>query len=362
MLLSIISQLLEQIQKILTSIYLGMFKILNPKIIVDLTILSKPQNLVLRLHRKLIRRYNYDINRNSTTQKVIREDTLYQFSKDIFEYRVKKEVNLREFLKNMDPESKRLVKTDLFRIFYIYTHSVINLNEILSKDELKKKVELKNFFNSIKQTYKLPINFYEFSVFYYDCGLKFLPSKNLEQIKEKDFIDGGAFIGDSALIFEKLYNPKKIYCFEPELRNYNLILETIKLNGLKKLVPIRLGISDKVEKLKINPVGSSSFISNNGSEEIDITTIDKYVSKNALNISLIKLDIEGMELNALIGAKESIIKFKPVLLISIYHNGKEFFETINYIKSLVENYKFIIRKLHPYNEFIETVLIGWNEV
>ena len=108
-------------------------------------------------------------------------------------------------------------------------------------------------------------------------------------------------------------------------------------------------------------MGYSSHVSKKGNQQIQITTIDNYVLENNLTVGLIKLDIEGYELSALIGAKNTIRKFTPVILISIYHNGKEFFETIDYIKKINPNYTFIIRHLNPLTEFIETCLIGWQK-
>ncbi|KKM95531.1 hypothetical protein LCGC14_1187320, partial [marine sediment metagenome] len=51
---------------------------------------------------------------------------------------------------------------------------------------------------------------------------------------------------------------------------------------------------------------------------VESTTIDSYVKERNLKVGLIKLDIEGHGLKALEGAKNTIKKYKPMLLISIY--------------------------------------------
>lgn len=53
---------------------------------------------------------------------------------------------------------------------------------------------------------------------------------------------------------------------------------------------------------------------------VDSITIDDIVSEQKLSkVDLIKMDIEGAEENALLGARETIIRFKPKLAISLYH-------------------------------------------
>ena len=104
----------------------------------------------------------------------------------------------------------------------------------------------------------------------------------------------------------------------------------------------------------------ASAITIEGNIEIETISLDSYVKDKNLNVGLIKLDIEGYGLKALEGAKETIKNFKPILLISIYHNGEEFFEIKDYIKQLNPHYNFIVRKLGPTRAFFDTNLIAWS--
>lgn len=200
---------------------------------------------------------------------------------------------------------------------------------------------------------------YEEAIFKYKHGLKLLPEDIIKGLDNKDFIDCGAYIGESALIFEKEYNPNKIYSFEPVLDNYKFLIENIKINNLKKVIAIQKGVGEKNTTRKFISLDVSSFISENGEAEMDIISIDEYVEKNNLSVGLIKMDIEGYELKALEGAKKTIKKFKPVLLIGIYHNPEELFNTKQYIQDILPNYKFKIKHLADIRPLAEIHLIAW---
>ncbi len=116
------------------------------------------------------------------------------------------------------------------------------------------------------------------------------------------------------------------------------MLKTIEINNLKRVISINKAVSDDIGILNLSKSGSVSHISTHGEQKIKATTIDYFVSKNNLSVGLIKMDVEGFELNALKGAVNTIKKFKPILLISIYHNQKQFFNTLGYIKSVNPHY------------------------
>ncbi|MHA1791166.1 MAG: FkbM family methyltransferase [Promethearchaeota archaeon] len=97
---------------------------------------------------------------------------------------------------------------------------------------------------------------------------------------------------------------------------------------------------------------------NDGDYSVSIVSIDDFVKSKNLDVGLIELDVEGEALSVIKGSKETIVKFKPILLIAVYHSGEEFFEIKDFVKNLVEGYKFTIRKLSG-RAFADTTLIAY---
>ena len=82
--------------------------------------------------------------------------------------------------------------------------------------------------------------------------------------------------------------------------------------------------------------------------------LDTYFKEKELPVSCIKADIEGAEMDMLMGAKELIKKYHPRMAISIYHRQEDLFILPYTINKLVPEYKMEIRQHRPH--FGETVL------
>lgn len=219
-----------------------------------------------------------------------------------------------------------------------------------------------NFF--VWKNYFLPINHFEASVFFYQNGITNI--ENIEFLKNKDIIDVGGFIGDSALIFSN-YTEKKVYSFEPSSKNFELMKKTIAMNSKSNIVPVKLGLGSKNQNAKIPlEIGSSlktdqtenHNFANEPYETIKITTLDQYAEENNLDIGLIKVDIEGNEQDFLKGAENTIKQYRPYLLLSIYHNPSDFFNIKPIIESWGLNYKFKIVKCTDGQICAETLLVA----
>ncbi len=181
----------------------------------------------------------------------------------------------------------------------------------------------------------------------------------MEYVKNKNILDCWWYIGDTALVFSKTFEYDKIYTFEPDTKNYQRAKKTIKDNNLNdKIIPIKLGLSWSEYNGKITGFSAGSKIEKSWAwEDISVTTIDNFVKKENIHVWLIKRDIEGMEYESILWAEKTIKEQKPILLISIYHTGKDFFE----IKPLLESrniwYKFMFLKWNCFHPFADILLV-----
>ncbi|MGI5850318.1 MAG: FkbM family methyltransferase [Christensenellales bacterium] len=211
------------------------------------------------------------------------------------------------------------------------------------------------------KNYLLPINHFESSVFYYKHGLAQV--KTLAKVKGKAIVDVGGFIGDSVLILSEL-SPSSIYTFEAVPENFELLKKTMEMNCIQNVVAENVALGAETGKFALYVEGpcSSSIrspgINYKGTIEVPVIKLDDYVEEHKIDVGLIKIDIEGGEPAFLVGAKKTICKQKPILLLSIYHNAHDFFELKPLIETWGLGYKFSVHKPVFGNATSETLLLA----
>ncbi len=185
------------------------------------------------------------------------------------------------------------------------------------------------------------------------CGEMYFDQKIIHFSKEEIFLDCGCYDFATSILLLK-NNPfvKKIYAFEPDEENYKTCKKIYNQN-ICEVELIQAGLWNKEKKVEFNAfAGNGSKIVLAGNTTIQVQTIDESVHSDY--ITFIKMDIEGAELKALQGAKETIKKYKPILAISVYHKPDDILKIPLYIKSLVPGYKIYLR--HYTNMEVDTVL------
>ena len=172
--------------------------------------------------------------------------------------------------------------------------------------------------------------------------------------------DCGAFTGDTIEDFVTFTNKKykKIVAFEPDEKNVKRLNAFIN-NKIENVVVIQKATGDKNGKVAFlnngNMFSKTVDVKDSLDElSVDIVRLDNYIDYHP---TLIKMDIEGAELDSLIGATQIIKTLKPKLAICIYHMPFDFYEIPKFLKSLVPEYKFKVRQHEP--GFCETVLYAY---
>ena len=206
--------------------------------------------------------------------------------------------------------------------------------------------------------FRCSYNVYEFP--FCDCNSKYYLNDFIDYQQNEVLIDCGAFVGDGYYNFTKALkknnngNYKKIVAFEPDPNNVN-VLRKLKI---PHLIIINAGVSDEDSVMYFkSDLSSSHFVSGrhdgNSYSEIPIKAIDNCIDCD--DATFIKMDVEGYELNALIGAKKVISKNRPKLAICIYHSDKDMLRIAEWIRNLDLNYKLYVRQ-HAFFYSTETVL------
>ena len=139
-------------------------------------------------------------------------------------------------------------------------------------------------------------------------------------------VDIGANIGYFTLIAAELVGKKgKVFAFEPEPHNFDLLVRNIALSGYDNIIPIQKAISDRNGKAKLFvdriSFGSHSLMGAGkgfaqGVIEVETQTLDDYFKDYADGIGLIKIDVEGAEAVALRGMHNTICNSDGLVIIT----------------------------------------------
>ena len=165
----------------------------------------------------------------------------------------------------------------------------------------------------------------------------------ISKCEDEVFVDLGAYIGDTILSFINNYGEdcyRKIYCYEINEENFEYLKTNLKSY---EDIDLRLkGAYDENKKmfLKENGELSSSQVSDEGDVLVNMVCLDDDIKEE---ITIIKSDIEGSEVKALMGAKGHITNEHPKLLISIYHSNDDVWQIPKMIKEMDDSYRFYLR-------------------
>jgi FkbM family methyltransferase len=158
------------------------------------------------------------------------------------------------------------------------------------------------------------------------------------RLDNERFIDCGAADGDTVREFRARWNNySQITAFEPDPRNYRGL--SVSVFGDQRISTVPAAVSDKTGVATFTATGDQS--AHIGGDYV----VNTYRMDHVLvNPTLIKMDIEGCELDALWGAREMIRKHSPVLAICAYHTGDHLWQIPLLIHALNPTYRLYLRR------------------
>jgi hypothetical protein len=205
--------------------------------------------------------------------------------------------------RGLDEEAASHLNNILAKIKKVNAEGIVSIFDVYSSEELRDLANYRGFLREPKQKtaqggskfwqwrqYKLPINHFDGRVFCDHMRSGLAAVKNPDYVGNRAIIDADCFIADSALIFRDSFPNNKIILFERNEENRQLASRTVALNNLQN---VEIGDYDAMD------------------------TLDNYIEQHQLHAGLIRADFQGNGLDFLAGAKQTIERDRPILLISI---------------------------------------------
>ena len=169
---------------------------------------------------------------------------------------------------------------------------------------------------------------------YYDLDI-------LECNENDVLVDLGAYTGDSVLNYIGTYGRyKKIYAYEITPSTYQILVQNV--SGHENVFALQKGVSSESGVMFVNDgeQKAGNKLLETGDYKVKVVTLDEDITEP---ITVIKMDIEGAEKDAILGAKNHIQSDRPRMLVSSYHLPEDIFEIPYLINSIREDYKFYMR-------------------
>ena len=172
---------------------------------------------------------------------------------------------------------------------------------------------------------------------------RYFPPDILRLDENEVFVDGGGYDGTDTREFVKLRGGsyKHIYLFEPMSKMASWCGQIFA--GEKRISVIQAALGNECKISCFDSDDDRSKMDALGTERVRVVKLDEMT---LFPPTLIKLDIEGFELDALNGMKELIAKHKPKLAVCLYHKPQDILEIPGWVSKNFPFYRFYMRKHH----------------
>lgn len=178
---------------------------------------------------------------------------------------------------------------------------------------------------------------------YFEPFLHLMPSN-------ESFVDVGCFDGQTSADFiARCPEFNAVHIFEPDPCNFSLVQK--RFEGKERVRYYPVGLSDAKRAERFSSSGSTSGARVDGELEIQVDTLDSF---GIDRVSFLKMDIEGSELAAIAGARETILRCHPRLAIAAYHHPSDLWRIPQEVLAIRDDYDLFLR--HYTEGVTETVI------
>lgn len=206
-------------------------------------------------------------------------------------------------------EEQRANRAEMARLF----DQLFLSNPVLLVEEIKMYLPLFNV-DHIQKTIYRTRNFYEWET------LSFL---KIHYRQFDSIVEVGANMGNHMLYYCSQLGARKVICFEPNPHSFETLQQNICINHLEGTVeayPLAIGAKNArgtqdhftITNTGLNRVRATS--EKNEEETVEIRSLDSF---ELPDVDFIKIDVEGGEMAVLEGARETILRCRPVLMVEV---------------------------------------------
>ena len=161
----------------------------------------------------------------------------------------------------------------------------------------------------------------------------------VEGLRDREiFLDGGAHHGAVSLAFAARSAGLRILAVEPDAANRAVLGDTLRGLTGAEVLDCALAAQDGTAAFS-EGYGFASKLSASGQVQVSVRSIDSL----DVEPSLIKLHLEGGELDALRGARETLHTQRPVVSATVYHNADGLWRTAGWLMRELDDYRFLFR-------------------
>lgn len=182
--------------------------------------------------------------------------------------------------------------------------------------------------------------------------------KDIVSVRDGDIVlDCGACFGETAL-WSRMYGAKKVYSFEPNPDSFQYVQKNAELYDTKKegwFIPVPFALGRETGTFAFQQFPDhpgASHIQKGGNIEVPVTTLDLWCEENKIIPDFIKMDLEGAEVDTLLGAQHIFQTYKPRFAICLYHRLSDMWTIPHLLKHYCPEYRFWCKKSAPNCEFV----------
>ena len=170
----------------------------------------------------------------------------------------------------------------------------------------------------------------------------------LNNLENGIILDVGAHVGDETELYQNYFSGSKIFCFEPFSESCDYLKRRFINDSNINVVETALGIKDETRPLYVSKFSNLNSLqrpnerawgfTDKKSVDVETTTIDHFCNKNDIkHIDILKLDVQGSELDVLLGSKTILEKGNISLVyvewqvVPLYENHHKYYKIAEFL-------------------------------